>query len=253
MKKVLLLLLGGVFLMTAITGCSNTPNKKSKEEIENLFSDFTGMFPMLDLDFLYNKELTESIEEDEVGLWQISSYLYTADNDITSIGINLSFDIQKKECYGNLYITKTVEGHEVETEYPVSYTNKQVVLIGDSVNIRVKESLEEFKSLFELIELDEEYLNNLKSTYHFYNSEVPIYGVNYSVDSNDKNIKAIKAKYPNLILNSDDIKIMLEGNGMLWENNTSQTIRIFFDDNEINWFTARMSFIKTLKNNDSVN
>lgn len=252
MKKILLLLLGGVLFITAITGCSNMPNKKSKKEIESLFSDFTDMFPMKDLDFLYDKELTENIEEDEVGLWQLSSYLYTADNDINKIGVNLSFDTKRKECYGNLYITKKVGEDEEQKAYPVYYKDSEILFVEESVNAEAKEALEDFKMLFELVDLNPDYLSSLKSTRHFYNHEVPLYGINYEIDENDENFKTIKKYYPKLVPSKGSIKMKLEGDGTPWNNNSSHTLYVELDENEKNWFVASLGFVITKVDNSTV-
>lgn len=67
-EKSLLLLLGGMLLMTSITGCSNTPNKKSKEEIESLFIDLMSVFLLDNYEFLYYNEGDDSnLPEGDLG------------------------------------------------------------------------------------------------------------------------------------------------------------------------------------------
>lgn len=242
MKKILLLLLGGILFMTTITGCSTTPEKKSREEIERLFTDFIGMFPTDDYEMLYTKG-KDGVEEKDLGIWQLSSYLYTENSEVTSIGVNLSFDIRSKQCKGMLYTTQKVDDQEVKKEYPVYYKDKEILLVDmNALDANSLASFKNFKMLFSLLELNDTYLQSLPSTYHFYNPEVPLYGVNYAVEKDDKNMKAISNAYPDIIPSERSIKMVFEGSGNTWENGTSQTLRIFFDEQEYNWLTASMTY-----------
>lgn len=56
-------------LMTTITRDSNVSNRKSRGKIEELFSDFASIFRDDNYDFLYNKDIKETMEEGESGIW----------------------------------------------------------------------------------------------------------------------------------------------------------------------------------------
>lgn len=62
--------------MTTVTGCSNTPNKKSKEEIVGLFSDFMSVFQSDNYEFFYDKEGDRSnLPEGDLGSWVLTTYI----------------------------------------------------------------------------------------------------------------------------------------------------------------------------------
>lgn len=231
--------------MITITGCSNTP-KKSKTEIEGQFSDFMNTFKSGNYDFLYDKEGdTSDLSEGDLGSWVISSYMYeNIENQSKKTGILLVFNKNLKKCRGYFMIN--------DDDYPVIYENNQIQLIDQNTSEDIKTELSNFKLLFDVISLDENYLHSLKSDEYYYNYEVPLYGTSYYLPTDDKNIKALKAAYPNFPFGDKRAVLEFEGTGSIpWNTISSTALSIVFEaepkSERSNEFSARMGYSSSEK------
>lgn len=240
MKKILLLLLGGVLLVTTVTGCSNTLKKESKEEIEGLFSDFMSVFQSDNYEFLYDKKGGNSnLPEGDLGSWILTANMYHRDVDQDHmIGIQLIFNKNLRMCRGDFTID--------DNKYPIFYENGKIGLIDQNTSLDVKDELSNFKLLFDIINLDEAYLHTLESKRYFYNYEVPLYGTSYYLPDDDKNREALKYAYTNFPHNAKEVVLEFEGTGNEPWNTTSTTdLNVMFDTEGYNFFSASLSFNKT--------
>ena len=253
--------MGGVLVMTQTIGCigggssEEKDGKLSDSEIVDKFNDFLPMFPSDDLTFLYDKEggtsstevniinETEAESSSEVedseptdkGTWVISSYLYT---EKEKQGVVLRFNKNTREATGNFILEK----EEKESEYPIYYDKGKMHLIDEDTSIEVKEKLEDFKMMYEFIELDRAYLDSLESTKIMYNPNVPLYDAKYKLDIKDKNIAKIKELYPELIVEDNNCILTLEGSGTAWKKTGYLNLRIRLDEKYNTYFTSSMSF-----------
>ncbi|MGL4654863.1 MAG: Csa1 family protein [Sarcina sp.] len=244
--------------MTQTIGCVGGTNedggfkKLSDSEIVDKFNDFIRMFPTEDLNVLYDKTggeligeggLTEdmSSESGDKGTWVISSYLDT-DEDGT-IGVLLRFDRNTRKAQGNFILRKG----EDEEKYPIYYEDNKIHLVNEEIPTGDKEKFESFKMMYEFIELDRTYLDNLESTKIMYNPNAPIFDAHYKLEADDKNIKNIKEEYPNLIIDQNNTNLELHGSGKPWRKIGRVGMKIVLDKERSAYFSSYMSFDNSLE------
>lgn len=237
-KKLMMILIGGLVIMTQITGCMNKPSKK---EVVDKFSDFLTMFPSKDMTFLYDKEGDRSnLDEGDLGTWVISSYKYLNDEKgKRKTGVVLPFNRNTKEAKGKLFIEKDEE----EKEYSVYYDKEGIHLVDENVDESVKQELDSFKLMYEYISLNRAYLDSLSNSEVYYNGEVPLYDITYKLKEDDENIKKIKEIYPELSIDKDNISLVLEGDGTPWNTTSEMGVIIRVSEEKLyNSLSCSLSF-----------
>ena len=240
--------------MTSFTGC----NGPSDKEVVDMFNDFITMFPSEDLTFLYDKEgevssvdgsslkqekgLLNDLSLEDKGTWVVSSSVAT-EQGAKSIGVSLRFNRNTQKATGDFTLYE--DGGENITRYPIYYDKSGIYLINEDVPTEVKEKLENFKMMYEFIELDREYLEDLESTKIMYNPNAPIFDAFYKLDSDDKNITKIKELYPTLLVDGNNCTLKLHGSGTPWNMRGRLSLEISLDQNNNTYFTSTMSFKKS--------
>lgn len=113
------------------------------------------------------------------------------------------------------------------------------------------DELSNFEFLFDIISLNESYLYALKPQSHFYNEEVSLYGTNYYLSVDDDNRGVLKVSYPSFIRHDNEAVLELEGTGRVpWSTMYSTVLRVMFDIEGNNHFSARVKFSSTDKFNE---
>ena len=235
--------------MTSFTGC----NGPSDKEVVDMFNDFITMFPSEDLTFLYDKEgevssadgsslkqekgLLNDLSLEDKGTWVISSYLVT-EQSTKSVGVVLRINKNTQKTTGDLFI----DDGKAEVGYPVYYDEMGLHLIDEDVPKEIKEKLENFKMMYEFIELDREYLDDLESTKIMYNPNAPIFGANYKLESNDKNIAKVKELYPELVVDENNCALEFHGKGTPWDLRGRVYLKFILDENSNSYLTSSIVF-----------
>ncbi|MGL4655400.1 MAG: Csa1 family protein, partial [Sarcina sp.] len=109
----------------------------------------------------------------------------------------------------------------------------------------IKEQVEKFKMIYEFIELDREYLDELESTRINYNPNVPMFDASYKLKSNDENIDRIKELYPNLDVDENECELELHGSAEPWATNGWISMEISLEEIEGDYLLGMMSFGRT--------
>ncbi|WP_366938281.1 Csa1 family protein [uncultured Clostridium sp.] len=113
----------------------------------------------------------------------------------------------------------------------------------------IKNGLVKFTIMYDFIELDREYLDNLKSTRIVHNPNMPLYDAVYNLKPNDKNIAKIKQIYPDLVVDEKKCTLELNANGRPWDTIGRVYLQINLDGKSNTYLTSTMSF-GTSKNVD---
>ena len=243
--------------MTQITGCGssdpNNSNNPSNKQIVDKFNDFLTMFPSEDLTFLYDKDGSVSsidggyieggrgLGTEDKGTWTISSDI-TTEKSTKSVGVVLRFNKNTKKATGEFLFYEN--GGEKIIEYPIYYDGSGIHLVEENVPNDIKEQLNNFKMMYEFIELDREYLDSLEVTKIMYNGNSPIFDAFYKLNKDDENIAKIKELYPNLIIDENNCALELYGRGIPWNSQGRLSLEIILDKERNAYFTSAMSFGK---------
>ncbi|MGL4654767.1 MAG: Csa1 family protein [Sarcina sp.] len=231
--------------MTQVIGCGGnnlTEPKKNltDKQVVDKFDSFIQMFPTEDLSVLYDKAGGSGLKPGDKGTWTISSYLDTKNSqEDTSFGVVLWFNKNTHITKGNLISRKDDE----RSEYPIYYNDGEINLVDESnVPIEIKNKLAGFRLLYEFIEIDKKYLENLKLVDTNYNSNAPIFDALYRLEPSDENIARIKEVYPMLIIDENNCTLELNGNGIPWNTKSGLDLSIVLDKDYNTYLSAAMRF-----------
>ena len=146
----------------------------------------------------------------------------------------LWFNRNTKEAKGNLIFRKG----DKKDEYPVFYDKEGIHLLDENAPEYIREGLSKFKMMYEVVEVDREYLDNLKNKNIMYSDNSSLFNAHYELNKDDKNIAKIKEIYSNLSMNNDKYKLVLEGKGTPWKIKSRVSMRIILDETNNNYFTS---------------
>ena len=150
----------------------------------------------------------------------------------------LWFNRNTKEAKGNLIFRKG----DKKDEYPVFYDKEGIHLVDENAPEYIREGLSKFKMMYEVVEVDREYLDNLKNKNIMYSDNSSLFNAHYELNKDDKNIAKIKEIYSNLSMNNDKYKLVLEGKGTPWKIKSRVSMRIILDETHSNYITSAISF-----------
>ncbi|MBO8597564.1 tandem-type lipoprotein [Staphylococcus aureus] len=212
-----------MILIFAIAGCGKSDETKegSKEEqIKKSFAKTLDMYPIKNLEDLYDKEgyRDGEFKKGDKGTWVISSVMVKQPKGeiMKSRGMYLFLNRNTRTAKGYFIVDETSNDTLKKTEdkekrYPVKMVNNKIVSI-DPINDKgVKKEIENFKFFSQYGDFKE--LKNYKNGEVSYNSEAPIYSAKYQLKNNDYNVKQLRKRYD--ISTEKAPKLLLKGTGDL--------------------------------------
>lgn len=247
MKKKILMILGGMIFMTAITRCRSN---ESREEIEARFEGFGSLYPTSNLMDFYDKEGNrgDSFDENDKGTWIINTSIRREDNGVlNSEGMILHFDRNDRKAIGDYYM-RTISEKNVVTElrYSVYYDEKGIHLVEGIEDQETADKIVNFKFLVQYVSLESNYLSSLPLLDKIYNFEVPLYDLMYQLTNDDDNIRKIKEQYKITRIFEGEPRLHLEGTGGSdWGLNNRRTVRFIFDEKRSISIGEGISFVQS--------
>ncbi len=239
MKKKLALIIGGILIMSGLTGC----NTKNKAEIEQSFDKVLAMYPTKNLEDFYDLEGYRDNEfaEDDKGVWVLDSSMSVSeskDSGLLTEGMLLRMNRNTNTAKGYYYtmttwndLSKPIE----EKKYPVTYSSEGFKLDEASNDDKIIQRIKNFEFFVQYGNFDK--LNTYKNIKKMYNPEVPIYELEYQLSNEDINVKKLREKYD--IPTNNAPTLLLKGRGDLegdsvgykqLEFRFSKELSITFDD-----------------------
>ncbi|MDK6298353.1 tandem-type lipoprotein [Staphylococcus caprae] len=197
--------------------------KLNKEkEIKDSFSKTLNMYPIKNLEDLYDKEgfRDENFDKNDKGKWILNSDMgiEKSGGDLKSKGMLLNINRNKREATGYYYetiysddIDKYDDGVK-ETRYPVEMKNNKIYLTKKVKNKKIEEEIKNFKFFSQYGNFKD--IDSYKNGDITYNPEVPSYSAKYQLNNSNFNVKQIRERYdlptkkaPKLVLKGDgDLK-----------------------------------------------
>lgn len=216
-----------VILSVFIMGCdrsSDTTEKQRKdskeEQIKKSFAKTLDMYPIKNLEDLYDKEgyRDGEFEKGDKGTWVLYSAMVSSPKreKLKFRGMILKIDRNKRTAEGNYFIRtlKEDKNHDVqknEKRYPVKLVNNRIVLVKDVKDKKLKDEIESFKLFSQygnFNHFDKNEITNIS-----YNPNAPNYSAGYKMKKNDRNIQQLKKRFN--IKSSKTPKLLYKGSGDL--------------------------------------
>lgn len=189
------------FILFLIGGAWTLYKSYHEQQIREKFSSTLGMYPIKNLEDLYDKEghRDENFDKDDKGQWILSSsFVHENRSALTAEGMTLYLDRNTKKAHGFYFIDNIYEDEKGaptshEKKYPVKLKNNKIILTKKVNDTKLKDKIESFKffSQYAIYKDLSSYTNGNFS----YNSNVPIYTVEYQLSNEDYNVKQLREKY----------------------------------------------------------
>ncbi|WP_114604144.1 tandem-type lipoprotein [Staphylococcus sp. EZ-P03] len=223
MKRSRIIVLCTSFLILAIIigGCVIIVKEINKEaEIKKSFEKTLGMYPIKNLDDLYDKEgyRDEEFEKGDKGTWLLHSEMsiQRKGGDLESRGMVLELNRNTRTAKGD-YITYKITDddkgrpHENEKKYPVRMENNKIVPINKNEDSKIRKEIADFKFFAQYADFKD--LDKYKGGDISYNPNVPSYSAEYDLENSDYNVKQLRKRYD--IPTKKAPKLLLKGTGDL--------------------------------------
>ncbi|WP_251943843.1 tandem-type lipoprotein [Staphylococcus sp. Marseille-Q5304] len=219
--KRLLLYVFVLFASILISGCGVLNIDSSKErQIKKSFSKTLDMYPIKNLEDLYDKEgyRDEEFDKGDKGTWILDSQMVIEPKgkSMKARGMVIYMNRNTRTTNGYFYVSETSEDrkgklHDTEKKYPVKMENNRIIPIKKINDKKIKNEIETFKFFSQYGNFKD--LKDYKHGEISYNPNVPSYSAKYQLDNNDYNVKQLRKRYD--IPTKQAPKLLLKGSGDL--------------------------------------
>ncbi|AUN01188.1 tandem-type lipoprotein [Staphylococcus aureus] len=219
MKRLNKLVLGISFLFLVISitaGCGIGKEAEIKKSFEKTLS----MYPIKNLEDLYDKEgyRDDQFDKNDKGTWIVNSQMAIQNKGeaLKIKGMLLKIDRNTRSAKGFYYTNEIkTEKYEVaqdnQKKYPVKMINNKFIPTKDIKDEKIKKEIENFKFFAQYGNFKD--LMNYKDGDISYNPEVPSYSAQYQLTNDDYNVKQLRKRYD--IPTNKSPKLLLKGSGDL--------------------------------------
>ncbi|HDB8918459.1 TPA: tandem-type lipoprotein [Staphylococcus aureus] len=212
-----------LILIVIVAGCgkSNETKEDSKEEqIKKSFAKTLDMYPIKNLEDLYDKEgyRDGEFKKGDKGTWVVRSgmIIQPKGESLTSRGMILYMNRNTRTTTGYFSIDdidsrKNLDERETEKKYPVKMINNKIIPTVKIKDEKLKKEIENFKFFVQYGSFKG--IENYENSDISYNSEGPIYSAKYKLKNDEYNVKELRKRYD--IPTEKAPKLLLKGSGDL--------------------------------------
>ncbi|HDE7048031.1 TPA: tandem-type lipoprotein [Staphylococcus aureus] len=219
MKRLNKLVLGISFLFLVISitaGCGIGKEAEIKKSFEKTLS----MYPIKNLEDLYDKEgyRDDQFDKNDKGTWIINSEMVVQPKGerMKSKGMVLYMNRNTKTTTGKYIVSETLHDEDgrpksKDKEYPVKMVDNKIIPTKGIKDENIKKEIENFKFFAQYGNFKD--LSKYKDGDISYNPEASIYSAKYQLTNNDYNVKQLRKRYD--IPTNKAPKLLLKGSGNL--------------------------------------
>ncbi|HDF0710316.1 TPA: tandem-type lipoprotein [Staphylococcus aureus] len=219
MKRLNKLVLGISFLFLVISITAGCGIGK-EAEIKKIFEKTLSMYPIKNLEDLYDKEgyRDDQFDKNDKGTWIINSEMVVQPKGerMKSKGMVLYMNRNTKTTTGKYIVSETLHDEDgrpksKDKEYPVKMVDNKIIPTKGIKDENIKKEIENFKFFAQYGNFKD--LSKYKDGDISYNPEAPIYSAKYQLTNNDYNVKQLRKRYD--IPTNKAPKLLLKGSGNL--------------------------------------
>ncbi|EOB7318358.1 tandem-type lipoprotein [Staphylococcus aureus] len=212
-----------IILGIFIIGCdsSSDTGEKAKEDskeeqIKKSFAKTLDMYPIKNLEDLYDKEgyRDSEFKKGDKGMWTIYTDFAKSNKPgvLDNEGMILNLDRNTRTAKGYYFVDTIYDNHEnsYSKNYRVEMKNNKIILLDKVEDQKLKERIENFKFFGQYANLKE--LKNYSNGDVSINENVPSYDVKYKMSNKDENVKQLRSRYNIPTDKSPVLKMHIDGN-----------------------------------------
>ncbi|HGO1808638.1 TPA: tandem-type lipoprotein [Staphylococcus aureus] len=185
-----------------IIGCNSSSEnaKKSKEDqIKKSFAKTLDMYPIKNLEDLYDKEgyRDGEFKKGDKGMWTIYTDFAKSNRPgvLDNEGMVLNLDRNTRTAKGYYFVDTIYDNHEnsYSKNYRVEMKNNKIILLDKVENQKLKERIENFKFFGQYADFKS--LKSYNNGDVSINSNVPSYDAQFKMSNKDENVKQLRSRY----------------------------------------------------------
>ena len=220
-KKWLLVIFVPLAIILLIAGAWYGLKLNKEKEVKDSFAKTLDMYPIKNLEDLYDKEgyRDENFDKNDKGTWVLYSEMAIKKDggDLVVEGMVLNINRNNRESKGyyfkNYYnsdIDKYENGKKMN-KYTVKMKDNHFYLTKNINDKKLENKIKNFKFFSQYANFKD--LDKYKNGNISYNPEVPSYSAEYQLNNNDINVKQLREKYD--IYTNKTPKLTMSGDGSL--------------------------------------
>ncbi len=225
--KKIALYMSVLLLIIFIGGCGNMKEEQKKEantnktdskeeKIKKSFAKTLDMYPIKNLEELYDKEgyRDGEFEKGDKGMWTIYTDFAKSNKpgELSNEGMVLYLDRNTRTAKGYYFVRTFYRKDKLpdRKNYKVEMKNNKIILLDKVEDPNLKKRIENFKFFGQYANLKE--LKNYSNGDVSINENVPSYDVKYKMSNKDENVKQLRSRNNIPTDKSPVLKMNIDGN-----------------------------------------
>ncbi|HDJ7474782.1 TPA: tandem-type lipoprotein [Staphylococcus aureus] len=196
------LCIGTSVLILLVSGCSgvfDTPEDSKETQIKKSFAKTLDMYPIKNLEDLYDKEgyRDGEFKKGDKGMWTIYTDFAKSNKPgvLDNEGMVLNLDRNTRTAKGYYFVDTIYDNHEnsYSKNYRVEMKNNKIILLDKVEDQKLKERMENFKFFGQYADFKS--LKSYNNGDVSINSNVPSYDAKFKMSNKDENVKQLRSRY----------------------------------------------------------
>ncbi|HCU8813899.1 TPA: tandem-type lipoprotein [Staphylococcus aureus] len=196
------LCIGTSVLILLVSGCSgvfDTPEDSKEIQIKKSFAKTLDMYPIKNLEDLYDKEgyRDGEFKKGDKGMWTIYTNFAKSNRPgvLDNEGMVLNLDRNTRTAKGYYFVDTIYDNHEnsYSKNYRVEMKNNKIILLDKVEDQKLKERIENFKFFGQYADFKS--LKSYNNGDVSINSNVPSYDAKFKMSNKDENVKQLRSRY----------------------------------------------------------
>ncbi|CAA3940754.1 putative lipoprotein [Staphylococcus aureus] len=208
--KKIALYMSVLLLIIFIGGCGNMKDEQKKEEqtnktdskeeqIKKSFAKTLDMYPIKNLEDLYDKEgyRDSEFKKGDKGMWTIYTDFAKSNKpgELDDEGMVLNLDRNTRTAKGHYFVTTFYRNGKLpdEKNYKIEMKNNKIILLDEVKDDKLKQKIENFKFFGQYADFKS--LKSYNNGDVSINSNVPSYDAKFKMSNKDENVKQLRSRY----------------------------------------------------------
>ncbi|HDE6053465.1 TPA: tandem-type lipoprotein [Staphylococcus aureus] len=196
------LCIGTSVLILLVSGCSgvfDTPEDSKEIQIKKSFAKTLDMYPIKNLEDLYDKEgyRDGEFKKGDKGMWTIYTDFAKSNRPgvLDNEGMVLNLDRNTRTAKGYYFVDTIYDNHEnsYSKNYRVEMKNNKIILLDKVEDQKLKERIENFKFFGQYADFKS--LKSYNNGDVSINSNDPSYDAKFKMSNKDENVKQLRSRY----------------------------------------------------------
>ncbi|EVB45774.1 tandem-type lipoprotein [Staphylococcus aureus] len=204
-----------IIFVTSCGGGNKITGDSKETQIKKSFAKTLDMYPIKNLEDLYDKEgyRDGEFEKGDKGMWTIYTDFAKSNKpgELDDEGMVLNLDRNTRTAKGHYFVTTFYRNGKLpdEKNYKIEMKNNKIILLDEVKDDKLKQKIENFKFFSQYADFKD--LKNYQDGSITTNENIPSYEAEYKLNNSDENVKKLREVYPITTKKSPVLKLHIDG------------------------------------------